>query len=73
MHRALDVRLTATTVECFHKGQRVASHLRSGHLYKNGWICLSKRLIPPEGKSNLRASRCMHCWLLWDWTPGGNG
>jgi len=25
----LDVRLTATTVECLHKGQRVASHLRS--------------------------------------------
>jgi transposase len=29
VHRALDVRLTATTVECFHKSQRVASHLRS--------------------------------------------
>lgn len=28
VHRALDVRLTATTVECFHKNQRVASHLR---------------------------------------------
>lgn len=27
--RELDVRLTATTVECFHKGVRVASHLRS--------------------------------------------
>ena len=25
----LDARLTAKTVECFHKGQRVASHLRS--------------------------------------------
>ena len=25
----LDVRLTATTVECLHKGQRVASHVRS--------------------------------------------
>ena len=29
VHRALDIRLTATTVECFHKSQRVASHLRS--------------------------------------------
>lgn len=29
VHRALDVRLTATTVECFHKNQRVASHMRS--------------------------------------------
>ena len=27
VHRALDVRLTATTVECFQKSQRVASHL----------------------------------------------
>jgi transposase len=25
----LDIRLTATTVECLHKGQRVASHVRS--------------------------------------------
>jgi len=29
VHVQLDVRLTATTVECFHKGQRVASHVRS--------------------------------------------
>ena len=27
--RQLDVRLTATTVECLHRGQRVASHVRS--------------------------------------------
>ncbi len=27
--RQLDVRLTAHTVECFHRGQRVASHVRS--------------------------------------------
>jgi transposase len=27
--RQLDVRYTATTVECFHQGQRVASHVRS--------------------------------------------
>jgi len=27
--RELDVRLTATTVECFHKGHRVSSHARS--------------------------------------------
>jgi transposase len=26
---ALDVRLTVTTIECFHKSQRVASHVRS--------------------------------------------
>ncbi|MEK6634280.1 MAG: IS21 family transposase, partial [Nitrospirota bacterium] len=29
VHTALDVRLTVTTVECFHKNQRVASHVRS--------------------------------------------
>jgi len=29
VHTALDVRLTVTTVECFHKGQRIASHMRS--------------------------------------------
>lgn len=29
VHRALDIRFTATTVECFHKNQRVASHARS--------------------------------------------
>lgn len=29
VHVPLAVRLTATTVECFHKGQRVASHVRS--------------------------------------------
>ena len=28
IHEAVDVRLTATTVECFHKGQRVAAHVR---------------------------------------------
>lgn len=29
VRQKVDVRLTATTVECFHKGKRVASHLRS--------------------------------------------
>jgi transposase len=29
VHRELDVRYTATTVEVFHRGQRVASHMRS--------------------------------------------
>jgi transposase len=29
--QVLDVRLSAHTIECFHKGQRVASHLRSPH------------------------------------------
>jgi transposase len=29
IHQRLDIRLTATTLEVFHKGQRVAAHLRS--------------------------------------------
>jgi transposase len=28
VHEVVDARLTATTVECFHKGQRVAAHVR---------------------------------------------
>jgi transposase len=32
--RELDVRTTATTVECFHKGNRVASHVRSRLKYR---------------------------------------
>ena len=31
VRRQLDVRLTARTVECFHRGKRVASHVRSSH------------------------------------------
>jgi hypothetical protein len=29
LKKQLDVRFTATTIECFHKDERVASHLRS--------------------------------------------
>jgi transposase len=28
VHEVVDARLTATTVECFHRGQRVAAHVR---------------------------------------------
>ena len=28
IHEVMDVRVSATTVECFHRGQRVAAHLR---------------------------------------------
>ena len=31
IRRQLDVRLTATTVECLYRAQRVASHMRSSH------------------------------------------
>ncbi|KRT55143.1 hypothetical protein Ga0074115_11439 [endosymbiont of Ridgeia piscesae] len=29
VQKQLDARFTATTAECFHKGERVASHVRS--------------------------------------------
>ena len=32
VHEVVDARLTATTVECFHKGQRVAAHVRDDTL-----------------------------------------
>ena len=41
----IDVRLTADTIECFHKGQRVASHVRSHQ--KNGHTTLPQHM--PEG------------------------
>ena len=40
--QTIDVRLTANTVECFHKGQRVASHLRSNQ--KNGHTTLPEHM-----------------------------
>lgn len=42
--QVLDVRLTAQTVECLHKGQRVASHLRSSVPYKYTTV---KEHMPP--------------------------
>lgn len=38
----LDVRLTTATIECFYKGKRVASHLRSKQ--KNGHTTLSEHM-----------------------------
>ena len=42
--KELDVRVTATTVECFHKGQRVASHVRSPLRYRHTTV---KSHMPP--------------------------
>lgn len=43
----LDVRVSATTVECFAKGKRVASHLRSfvrgGHITQSGHMPIAHR------------------------------
>jgi len=41
----LDVRLTATTVEAFHKGERVAAHARS---YLRGQHTTLKEHMPPQ-------------------------
>lgn len=54
LHRELDVRYTAMTVEIFHRGQRVASHVRS---YKNG------------GFTTINAHRPKSHQRYLEWTP----
>ena len=48
LHERLDVRLTATTLEAFHKGERVAAHARS---YVRGLHSTLPEHMPPEHKS----------------------
>lgn len=45
LHERLDVRLTAATLEAFHKGERVAAHARS---YVRGTHTTLKEHMPPE-------------------------
>ena len=45
LRERLDVRLTATTVEAFHKGERVAAHVRS---YVKGAHTTLREHMPPE-------------------------
>lgn len=45
LHERLDIRLTASVVEAFRKGERVAAHVRSYH--KNGYTTLPEHM-PPE-------------------------
>jgi transposase len=45
LHERLDVRITATTVEAFYKGERVAAHARS---YARGLPTTVKEHMPPE-------------------------
>ena len=45
LHERLDIRLTATTVEAFHKGERVAAHVRS---YVKGEYTTLPEHMPPE-------------------------
>jgi len=44
LRERLDIRLTATTIEAFHKGKRVAAHARSYH--KNGYTTLKEHMPP---------------------------
>ena len=40
--KQLDVRITVSTIECFYKGKRIASHRRSSH--KGGYTTLSEHM-----------------------------
>lgn len=48
LREKLDVRLTATTVEAFHKGERVAAHVRS---YIKGDYSTLPEHMPPEHRA----------------------
>jgi transposase len=45
LHEKLDIQLTATVVEAFHKGERVAAHAR---LYAKGGYTTLKEHMPPS-------------------------
>jgi len=48
LHEKLDIRLTATTIEAFRKGERVAAHARS---YIKGGYTTLKEHMPPEHRA----------------------
>jgi len=48
LHERLDVRLTATTIEAFRRGERVAAHSRS---YIKGGYTTLKEHMPPEHRA----------------------
>ena len=48
LRERLDIRLTTTTVEAFHKGERVAAHARS---YIKGGYTTLKEHMPPEHRA----------------------
>ena len=54
VRRQLDIRLTAHTVECFHRGQRVASHVRSS---RKGRHITATEHMPEKHRQ------------MGDWTP----
>jgi transposase len=53
--KEIDVRFTASTIECFYKGKRVASHARS---YSKGSATTCKEHMPKAHQKHL------------EWTPG---
>ncbi len=55
LHERLDVRLTTTTVEAFHRGERVAAHIRS---YVRGEYTTLPEHRPPEHRAYA------------EWSPG---
>jgi len=48
LHEKLDIRLTATTIEAFRKGERIAAHARS---YLKGQYTTLKEHMPPEHRA----------------------
>ncbi|MDP2731035.1 MAG: IS21 family transposase [Dehalococcoidales bacterium] len=48
LHERLDVRQTATTIEAFHKGKRIAAHVRS---YVKGGYTTLKEHMPPQHRA----------------------
>jgi transposase len=48
LHERLDIRLTATTIEAFHKGERVAAHVRS---YVRGTPTTVSEHMPSEHRA----------------------
>src|SRR3989475_3055212 len=59
VHELVEVRATPTTVEIFHKGQRVASHLRGRG---RGQVCTEKEHRPKSHQAHLEwtPSRMVH-------------
>lgn len=48
LHERLDIRQTATTIEAFHKGKRIAAHARS---YVKGGYTTIKEHMPPQHRA----------------------
>jgi len=49
IHQAVEIRATSTTIECFYKNKRIASHLRSYLRYKHTTL---KEYMPPAHRAH---------------------